>query len=331
MNKQQASSSNSSDEMDLSDMFNYFKRGFYNFLKLCFKAIDFIIKVWWVILLLIVIGFVIGLLNKGDTKYKSTLVININYDSEPYVYNAVQQFTNNIQERDSAFLKSLNLNVENPEILKVTIEPVVDVINLISKIKDNDDRNLETVVKELKRDDDIELFATDRFYSNYKYHKLIIELNNEKAKEKIQALMDYINNQPFITKLKAEAIKSHLEVIERDEQMLRQMDTVIATYAKSANIPSGLGNQLSIYSTESNIDFEGVFVQKLRLINEIERLKTIFIGMSDAMVVVSDIQTSPDSSILDKKHVLYPVLLVFFFLIIALIRYTYISLKRKIQ
>ena len=75
------------------------------------------------------------------------------------------------------------------------VDPIIDVVNLLEMVKTGD-RNLETVLGELNYEDDKEIFATDRFYSSYKYHKLILEMSPTAGQKQIDALMDYVNNNP---------------------------------------------------------------------------------------------------------------------------------------
>ena len=176
--------SNVDQEMDLKDIFTLFQRTFYKFLALCFKAIDFIFKFWWIILLLIIAGAVVGFFSKGKPTYRSEVVVQSNFDSQAYLYNAIKQFDENLSEKDSVFLRSVDLALENTLIKSVEIKPVIDVMGLIEDIKTSD-RTLTTIIKELEVSDEEELFASDRFYTNYKYHKLTVDLASEEAKSQI--------------------------------------------------------------------------------------------------------------------------------------------------
>ncbi|MGK0251941.1 MAG: hypothetical protein ACI81G_001381, partial [Gammaproteobacteria bacterium] len=221
MSTQQTSSQ--VDEMDLTDIFALFKRSFYKFLALCFKAIDFIFKFWWAILILIIAGAALGYFTKGKPYYTSSLVIQTNFDSQPYVYNAIDQFNKNLGENDVIFIKSVGLDPANPGIGEVAIQPVIDVVGLMEGMKVSE-RTLGTIIEELYVDDETELFASDRFYTNYKYHKLEVGLSGEESLKSIDALMGYINNQPFMQTLKKEVVKNLKDRIAKNEKTLVQID-----------------------------------------------------------------------------------------------------------
>lgn len=328
MSTQQTSSQ--VDEMDLTDIFALFKRGFYKFLALCFKAIDFIFKFWWVILILVIAGAALGYFTKGKPYYTASLVIQTNFDSQPYVYNAIGQFNDNIGENDVDFIKSVGLDPGNPGIGEVTIQPVIDVVGLMEGMQVSE-RTLGTIIEELYVDDEIELFASDRFYSNYKYHKLEIGLSGEESLKSIDALMSYINDQPFMQGLKEEVVKNLEDRIAKNEKTLVQIDDLIANYSKNADLANRTSSSLTYFNNQNNLNVNGTLTFKNELIVETETLKNDLITYTDAAVIVSDLQTSTERKLKDKKEIIYPILLVFLFLFFAGIRFAYVSLRKEVQ
>lgn len=323
--------SNADQEMDLTDVFSLFQRIFYKFLALCFKAVDFMFKFWWIILLLIIGGAALGYFTKSAPKYESSLIIQTNFNSQSYVYNAVKQFDENLSEKDAEFVKSIGLDLENRTITGLEISPVIDVIGLVGELKVSD-RNLTAIIKELDVDEDTELFASNRFYSNYKYHTLKVTLTSEAAKKDISKIVQYINDQPYIKKVKEEMINNMKDRIEKNEKIVEQADVLISSYAKSSDISAEItSDDLSFFNNQNNLNVNGVLAFKNTIITETEELKNEFITASDAMVVVSDIQTAKASSLKDKKEILYPILFVFLFLFFAGVRYTYISLRKEVE
>lgn len=323
--------SNADQEMDLTDVFSLFQRLFYKFLALCFKAVDFIIKFWWIILLLIIGGAALGYFTKSAPKYESSLVVQTNFNSQSYVYNAVKQFDDNLSEKDAEFVKSVGLDLENRTITGLEISPVIDVIGLVEELKVSD-RNLTAIIKELEVDEDTELFASNRFYSNYKYHTLKVSLTSEEAKKDIEKIVQYINDQPYIKKVKEEMIDNMKDHIEKNNKIIEQADVLISSYAKSSDISNKItSEELSFFNNQNNLNVNGVLAFKNTIVTETEELKNEFITALDTMIVVSDIQTAKASSLKDKKEILYPILFVFLFLFLAGVRYTYISLRKEVE
>ena len=323
--------SNADQEMDLTDIFALFQRTFYKFLALCFKAVDFIFKFWWIILLLIVAGATLGYFTKGKPSYRSVVVVQSNFDSQAYLYNAIQQFDDNLSEKDNVFLKSVGLPIEDTPIKRVEIRPVIDVMGLVEELKVSD-RTFGTIIKELEVSDDEELFASDRFYTNYKYHKLIIDLRSEEGKKEISKIIDYVNNKPFIQRIKKERTKNTQERIDQNELLIVQSDELIESYTTSADLSKQITNdKLSFFNNTNNLNVNGILTFKNTLAIETEKLKNDLAESMDAVVVISDLQTSEKESFKDRKEIIYPVLFVFIFLVLAGIRYTYISLRRTVE
>lgn len=323
--------SNVDQEMDLKDIFTLFQRTFYKFLALCFKAVDFIFKFWWIILLLIIAGATFGYFTKGEPSYKSVVILKSNFNSQAYLYNAVKQFNDNLSEKDSVFIESYGLTVDETSIKGVEIEPIIDVVGLMNELESTD-RTLSAVIKELEAKDDQELFASDRFYTNYKYHKLIVYLKNEDAKKDIEKILDFINNQPYAQKVKDENIKNMKDRIEGNESIIAQSNVIIESFTKNADISSRLTNErLAVYNSTNEIDFNGILTIKRDMVINIEYLRNQLIESSDTVVAVSNLQTSINDSLKNRKEIIYPIVFVFIFLLLAGVRYIYSSLRREVE
>lgn len=323
--------SGSSEEMDLTDVFSLFQRMFYKFLSHCFKGVDFVFKFWWVILLLIIGGASLGYFTKPPQAYESKVIVRSNFNTQPYLYNAIKQFDENLSESDAAFITSVGLDTEAPTITGVVIEPVVDVIGLVESLKVSD-RTLGTIIKELEVDEETELFASDRFYSNYKYHKLYVDLASEDAKKDIVQILNYVNELPIVKKIKESGLQNLQERIKQNESIMMQSDLLIENYAKNADISNQVTNDnLAYYNNQNNLNINGILTFKNELAIETEKLKNDSVIAYDAVVVVSDLQTVKKSSLKDKKELLYPIALVFLFFLIAGIRYTYKTLREAVE
>ena len=326
----QKTSDASIEEMDLTDIFSLFKRGFYGFLALGFKAIDFMLKFWWVLLVLIALGILVGKLLKGEIKYRSTLIVQTNFDSQSYVYNAIKQLDDNLSERDSTFLKKMKFNLKAPEISSIGISPIVDIAKLLKEIKGSDSRNLSTVIKELAVDEGTEIFASDQFYSNYKFHKIELSLRTKESEASVARVLNYINNQPLISKIKDESIENLTARISKNERTIDQIDKLIDSYSTNIKVSNEVAKNLSYFNNQNNLNIDGAIQLKNQLIVDNQILKNMLIISSDTLVVLSDIQIVKDEKLSDKKHLLYPLLLVMLFLVLAGIRYTYKTLRTQL-
>ncbi len=314
-------------EMDLTDIFNVIGRFFKSIVYSFFKVVDFIFKMWWVIILLILAGVALGYFTKGAASYEANLLLKTNFKSQSYVYTAIEQFNNNLAEGDAAFIESLSENPETFTVKSVSIEPVVEVLDLIAYIGEND-RALGEMTREFKLEDDRELFATDRFLSTYKFHKLKIGLSSDQDLEDINTFLSFINSNPYATELKEKGVASHKEFIESQEESIKQINDLIEAYSKENGIINNKDEDGFYFNNRSD-NISDLFDVKSLLVRNLEEYKNDDVSYTDVAVIVSDIQASRDSSILDNLIIIYPVLFVLFFLVAAGIVNGYQSYRRE--
>lgn len=305
----------SQQEMDLSDIFSLIGRFIKNCIYFIFRIVDFIIRKWWIILLLIVAGIVLGYFTKGAASYEANLLLKTNFKSQSYVYTAINQFNNNLAEGDTDFVTSLGKDPSTFGVASVEVAPVVEVLDLIAYIGEND-RALGEMTREFKLEDDRELFATDRFLSTYKYHKLTVGLKSEQGKEDIASLMSFINDQPFAKELKEKGIVTHTEFIKSQEQSIEQINSLINAYSKENGLLNSTKEEGFYFNNRSD-NISDLFDVKTLLQRNLEELKNDDVSYTDVAVIVSDIQASRDTSILDNMIVIYPLLFVILFLFVS--------------
>ena len=157
-----------------------------------------------------------------------------------------------------------------------------------------------------------------------------MELSTADGEDAINKLLEYINNQPQILKIKDGMVKNMEERITENEKTLIQIDTLIGNYSKNINTATKTADRLTFYNNQNNLNVNGALELKNTLIEETEALKNEYLTYSDAAVVISDIQTIKDDSFLDNKSLVYPLVLVFVFLVLAFIRFTYITLRTQL-
>ncbi|WP_396597672.1 hypothetical protein [Dokdonia sp. R86516] len=314
-------------EMDLSDIFSLIGRLFKNVVYSFFRVVDYFIKMWWAFLLLIVAGIALGFVFKEEPSYEANLLLKTNFTSQAYVYTAIEQFNNNLEEDDEGFITSLGKSPESFSIKEVSVEPVVEVIDLVNYIGENDGA-LGEMTREFKLEDDRELFATDRFLSKFKFHKLKFVFDSDKNLNDIETFLSFINDNSYAKELKKEGLKNHIAYLESQEQSIAQINELINSISKDKNISDQQGQQ-GFYFNNQNENLASLFHAKSNLVGNLEIEKNDFVSYSNLAVIVSDIQVSKKSSITDNLIVIYPLVFVIIFLILSGIVSVYRSYKRE--
>lgn len=316
-------------ELDLQDLFNLLKRGFYSFVKVIFEAIDFFLKYWWIIVLLGAIGYTIGYLTKGPKKYVGTLIVKTNYETQAYVYNAIDQFNNRLKsENNLDFLTEMGLNQAQPEISEVSIIPIIDVVELLSKVPN--DRTMTAVMKEIELEEDESIYASEEFYSNFSYHKLEITVIDPNSQKVVENMIDYMNSQPQIQKIASQKRKYLSERVGINETSLKQIDDVIKVYTTSLDFANKSANKTGFYNNENSLNIRELFNTKMELSKENEELKNILTTMEGSIYVISDYQFKKEDAITSNISFKYMMFLIFCFVFFAFVRYCYLNLKKSL-
>ncbi len=307
---------NTHQDIDLTDIFTLIGRFFKGILHGFFRILEFMIKMWWVILLLILAGATLGYFTSENATYTANILVKTNFKSQSYVYTTIKQFHNNLAEGDESFIKSLGQDPSDFSITGAIIDPVVEVLDVIAYIGEND-RALGEMTREFKLEDDKELFATDRFLSTYKFHKLELSLKSDQQLEDVAVLMSYINNQPYARELKSRGLKSHQEFLQSQEKSVEQVDMLIDSYIKENSIDATKNDEGFYFNSRSD-DLSELFDKKTMLVNNLEEYRNDEVSFKDVAVIVSDTQASKsDSFFANWIMVIYPLVFVILFLIIA--------------
>jgi len=314
-------------EMDLTDIFSLIGRLCKNVIYSFFRVFDFIVKRWWVFIVLIITGVIIGFTLKQGPTYEANLLLKTNFTSQAYVYTAIEQFNKNLEEGDTAFVTSLGKSPETFSIKQVAVEPVVDVVDLINYIGEND-RALGEMTREFKLLDDRELFATDRFLSNYKFHKLKLALDSDKSLEDINSFLAFINDNPYAKELKKEGLKNHKDYLDNQEESIVQVNELINSYSKDISKLEQMDREGFYFNNQSD-NISQLFDIKTNLVKDLEIDKNDYVSYTNLAVIVSDIQVAQKSSIMDNLLIIFPLGLVIGFLILSGILSVYKSYKRE--
>jgi hypothetical protein len=177
---------NNQEEIDLFLVLDKLSKVYHRFLASVFRGIQFVVKHWIVLLILIVGGYFGGQFWQRSLKStrEATLIVQNNFDSSGYVYSAVELLNVKYKQGDKAFLKKYNFNVDDPDLEDIIIEPIVNIMDLLEK-HETSDRNLDTYMG--KADFEEDLLLSEVYYPEYNYHRITITTfkSNLETNEKV--------------------------------------------------------------------------------------------------------------------------------------------------
>jgi hypothetical protein len=314
------------EEIDLIYILSKFKKTLKGFILLLFDAIDYVLKKWIIITILIVIGLGIGYFTQDNYKpnKKATALVRINFDLVAYVYTEIDLINDKIKERDSVFFSSMGLKGGSIPLKELDISPIVNLNDILGRYEVND-RKLEGLLRTIEfEDDDIKLHET--FNSEYYFHTLDLTLSNNANQETLNKTIEYINSNKVLEELKESVIRDTKSQIENNLTSIKQINDVINTYKTNESISSPSGQ---FFVVDKNFSINSLFEIKFDFQEKNEKLKKFLVYAKDIVVVVNKPKMREDRSSWKANRMLYyPMLYVFIFLFFSLCRHSYYFLRK---
>ncbi len=320
------------EEVDIFYILHKLKELLKKWNALLFRGINFIVKRWYVLLVLIIAGVALGYYEKNNTEKdkKAKVLLRINFDSVNYVYTSLELLNEKLSQGDNKFLKKIDYTNAQQEIKEFELTPIVNLKEIIADYDPND-RNLEAIVKNLDfpTEEDEERKISETFTTQYKYHILEFVLTSEATEESIRKIIAYLNNNELLQELKEVSVRDIMEQVEYNKKTIEQINRVLDTYTTNESLPSP---SAQIFVVDKNFSINNIIEKKIELQKEIEELNKYLVYSKDIVVMVNEpMVIKLNRGFLDKKHILYPIVFVGIFLVLALLRSIYIHLKHKAE
>jgi hypothetical protein len=306
---------------EIKKTINAIKRTIYFFIAFCIKS-------WIVILALIVIGSGIGFLLTKSTKPKkeASFFAHINYEMGGSVYNSIETINAKIAQKDSVFLKKINVWDNGSKIKSISITPVVRLENIVNQFNPSNSLSLQLFLENYDKVKDEELVQIPGLYTYYKQHLIKINLSHYGDNESILSVVDYLNTNPNIQKAKSTfrfnldtRIKTNLEVIGQIDSFINQKTKNLQAHSSPV-----IGDQ--------DFNLSELFKIKASYERDNENRYTDM-ALSEELVValerINIVETK--KSIKDNKTIIFPILLIFFFFMFSGIRSFYIKMRDSIN
>lgn len=274
-----------------------------------FNGIQFFVRNWIVVLILVVAGFGLGIfLDKTQKSYEHQIIVTPNFGSTDYLYAKIDLIDSKIKEKDTLFLKNI-VGIQQPEVLKsIEIKPLTDVYNFIK----NKPENFE-LIKLMAEDGDINKVLQENITSkNYTFQNIILGTKSKISEDKIvKPLLKYFNTSDYYSKIQKEAYRSVQLKINKNDTIIKQIDGILNNVSKSTN--SNAKSDKLVYYNE-NTQLNDVIKTKDGLINE-QAIHQIELITFDKIVKESSITANIESVKFIGKYLKFilPVLFVALF------------------
>jgi hypothetical protein len=237
-----------------------------------FRLIQFFVRNWIIVLILVLTGFALGtFLDRTQKSYEHEIIVAPNFTSTDYLYAKIDLINSKISENDTLFLKNI-VGIKQPKNLKlIQVKPIADVYNFIK----NKPENFE-LIKLMAEDGDIKRVLEDNVTSkNYTYQTIILS-TSEKTSESdlIQPLLKYLNTSDYYSKIQKEVYESIESKMKQNDSIIKQIDGILNNFSNSTS--SAHKNEKLLYYNE-NTQLNDIIKTKNDLISEqaIKRIELI--------------------------------------------------------
>ncbi|MDF4220186.1 hypothetical protein [Maribacter huludaoensis] len=315
------STQNNSDEIDLGQLFQLFRRGYNAIFRWILRVFLYLKKNMLLLIGLVVIGLAIGYgLNKIiSKKYKTEVIVKPQIESKTYLYDAVNELQSNIGSRDTLFFKSIGIDNIDFNGLNIEISRVEEVGN-----SENDIQYLELLQSFENTDAIADLVRAELQNKSSFNHRITFYYKNP-ANGKIFAekVLNYINTNSYFNSLLEVYRNNAIARIKEDEKILIQVDEIIANYTKGlASKENSSSNDKIILDNQEQVNIADIFEYKTGLIRDIEAKK---LELQERVVPVSIINLGQNQverkSFFGKSIVLIPVIFIVLFFITSVLIY----------
>lgn len=322
-----------SNEIDISSYFRGLDRFTRKLVRRGFDILNFGLKYWYVILILGGIGIGLGYFQDKNTEVtkESSVLLQVNYSAASYAYLAAETIQKKLEEGDAEFFKELGLNQEAPELLGLTLSPIINIKDVVENTYDFE-RGFESILRNVEFDfknkdsEPIPLYET--FISDYKYHRLDLSLSKDANTEIVTKVIAYLNASGSYSDLVDENVAIKKNTLFQYRTLLKQADSAFVEELQRLEDAGGRTPGGSGYYVENENIIPNLLRIKLELNTGIRDLREELLYADKLIKPMNQYQVSEvESSTLDKSMVRYPIYLVGAFLLLAFARFAFFELK----
>jgi hypothetical protein len=196
-----------------------------------FRTIQFFIRNWIIVLVLVVLGFGLGwYLDSNKKTFQNQIIVTPNFESVDYLYTKIDLIEAKILSGDTVFLKNV-VGIAHPKtIKKIEIKPIADVYKFI----EDKEQNFE-LIKLMAEVGEVKKVLEDNVTSkNYTFHTISFISNKAiNEKEVVEPLLKYLNSSEYFTAVQKISYKNLEQQIVQNDTIIAQIDNVLNGFSNT--------------------------------------------------------------------------------------------------
>ena len=310
---------NSDQEIDIFQLSRSIGGFFDRVNRSIFRAIQFFIRNWIVLLILVLLGAVLGYyLDSNKKSYNNQVVVTPNFESVDYLYAKVDLIQSKIAAGDLDFLKNV-VGISNPQsIRRIEIKPIADVYKFI----EDKEQNFE-LIKLMAEVGEVKKVLEDNVTSkNYTYHTISFVSNGTVSeKEVVEPLLKYLNNSAYFNSTQKIGYKNLEREIAQNDTIIAQIDEVLNGLSSTAKNSSK--NDKLVYYSE-NLQLNDIIKTKQKLVTEQGKNRFRLITFDKTIKEInSTLNINEIKTVNGHFKIWLPLFFIFIFVLISMFRKFY--------
>ena len=298
-------------EIDLVQISKKISNFFERLNRSIFSSIQFFLRNWIIVLILIVTGFAIGwYLDATRKTYSNQIIVEPNFESVDYLYSKIDLLQSKVISNDTVFLKNV-VGVKKPKLIKrILIRPIVEAYKFV----ENKERNFQ-LLELMAENGDINKILVDTITSkNYRYHTISFttsEIGNDS--DFAAPILKFLNNSEYFNTIQKIELKNLQSNIVQNDSIIKQINTVLSNFS---NVSKETQNDKLVYYNE-NTQLNDLIKTKHALIEDQGRNRLKLISYEKTIKEISStINVESKKSINSKLKFYLPFLFILLFVLL---------------
>ncbi|MBF4464822.1 hypothetical protein [Flavobacterium sp. LC2016-12] len=310
---------NSDQEIDIFQLSRSINSFFDHVNRSIFRAIQFFIRNWIVVLVLVVLGAALGYyLDSNKKSYNNQIVVTPNFESVDYLYAKVDLIQAKIVSGDVDFIRN-TVGIADPKaIRRIEIKPIADVYKFI----EDKEQNFE-LIKLMAEVGEVKKVLEDNVTSkNYTYHTISFLSNGlVNEKEVVEPLLKYLNNSAYFNSIQKIGYKNLEREIAQNDTIIAQIDNVLNGLSSTAK--NSTKNDKLVYYSE-NLQLNDIIKTKQKLVTEQGKNRFRIISFDKTIKdITTTLNINENKTVNGNFKIWLPIFFVFLFVLVSLFRKFY--------
>lgn len=317
----------SSDEIDLGQLFQLIGKGFDSLFKFILRVFVYLKRNIFILIGLAAVGFAVGYgLNQIVSKRQKTdVIVKPQLESKNYLYDVIDEIQANIDAKDSSFFESIGIEEVDFAGLEITVNRVIE-----EGASDRDMQYLELLQSFENTDAIADIVRAELENKSSFNHRITFYYKNEELGVQFaKKVMEYINSSTYFDEVLTISRNNARGRIEQNELLLDQVDKIITNYTNNlASRNNAVSSERIILDNQEQVNIADLFEYKNLLIRDIEIKKLELAEQTEPISIINFGKSHEvQKSFFGKNLVLIPSILIVVFLFVSFL--VYLNQKSK--